>query len=77
MYRIQRRRDLVVHLPFQFMKYVHSGFQYTLLEDNKTVRVCKTSGPAGESDVCLKDDLYMLGTSAHTDYYNYQASQCA
>ncbi|KAI8897182.1 Alpha/Beta hydrolase protein [Globomyces pollinis-pini] len=77
MYRIQRRGDLVVQIPYQWMGFYHSGSQYTLLEDNKTIRVCKVSGPAGESNDCLNDDGGILGTSVHTQYYNYNSNPCA
>ncbi|KAI8897178.1 Alpha/Beta hydrolase protein [Globomyces pollinis-pini] len=77
MYRIQHRRDIVVQFPAQVMKYVHSGHQYTLSEDNKTTRACKTSGPAGESKACLKDDRRLLGIATHTTYYNYKSKGCA
>ncbi|KAJ2994187.1 hypothetical protein HDV02_001766 [Globomyces sp. JEL0801] len=84
-YRIQRLGDLgncihlngvVIHLPYQWTGYVHSGRQYTLLDDQKTVQTCQTSGPAGESDACLKYDNDKLKISVHLSYYNYRSNKC-
>lgn len=43
-FRVVHNRDLVPHVPFEFMKYAHPPNEIFFSEDMKTYKICNDSG---------------------------------
>ena len=43
-FRVVHNRDIVPHVPFEWLKYVHVPTEVLFSEDMKTFKVCNQSG---------------------------------
>lgn len=69
-FRVVHNQDMFVHLPFEWMKYVHVPTEVFFSEDMQTYKVCNESG----EDPTCSNKYFPNYTRADHDFYFFDIS---